>query len=98
MSDLPCKTPLLDLLRDVPEDARAEYEHSQFHHSLIPYGRLCSEAAAEIGQLREFLENMGIDSSAVLASEKIPVSDERKFPCPECHLKVGHVRGCANAV
>jgi hypothetical protein len=41
------KTPLIDLLRGVPEDAR---------HALadrhIPYGRFCHEAADEIDRLR----------------------------------------------
>ena len=50
MSSEAQQTPLLDLLRAVPTDARAEYEHGQFHHSMIPYGRLCADAAQAIAE------------------------------------------------
>ncbi len=52
VSDNACKTPLIDLLKSVPADARATYEHHPTAHSNIPYGRLCNEAAAEIERLR----------------------------------------------
>lgn len=39
------KTPLLDLLRAVPREARTWFEHSSTGHTHIPYGRLCHEAA-----------------------------------------------------
>lgn len=45
------QTPLIDLLRRVPHDARATYEHDATSHSMIPYGRLCHEAAKEIERL-----------------------------------------------
>jgi len=43
-----CDTPLIELLRNVPADARAEYEHSKFSHSNIPYGHLCHTAADKL--------------------------------------------------
>jgi hypothetical protein len=45
------KTPLKDLLRDVPKDGRDMYEHSPTSHHNIPYGRLIHEALAEIERL-----------------------------------------------
>ena len=45
------QTPLTDLLRQIPADARMTYEHSKFHHSLIPVGRLATEAAKRIAEL-----------------------------------------------
>lgn len=50
------KTPLLDLLRSVPADARVSYEHSPTDYSMIPAGRLCAEAADEIERLRAYGE------------------------------------------
>jgi len=50
--DNAAETPLLDLLRNVPTDARVVYEHNPTHHQYIPAGRLCAEAAAEIEKLR----------------------------------------------
>ena len=52
MSDQPAKTPLLELLRGVPQDARAVYEHHSTSHQFIPYGRLCREAADILDALR----------------------------------------------
>jgi hypothetical protein len=48
MSDEPKQTPLLDLLRGVPQDGRHIYEHEPTHSQSIPYGRLCHEAAAAL--------------------------------------------------
>ena len=50
-----CATPLDDLLRRVPSDARMTYEHDPHSHSMIPVGRLCAEALAEIERLRALL-------------------------------------------
>lgn len=47
----PCETPLVDLLRGVPSDARMVYESVSAAH-LIPVGSLCARAAAEIEALR----------------------------------------------
>ena len=49
------QTPILDLLRDVPEDARQVYEHDSMHSQNIPFGRLAAEAADEIERLRAAL-------------------------------------------
>lgn len=46
------QTPILDLLRDVPADARQVYEHDSMHSQNIPFGRLAAEAADEIARLR----------------------------------------------
>ena len=52
MSDQPAKTSLLELLRGVPQDARAVYEHHSTSHQFIPYGRLCHEAADILDAMR----------------------------------------------
>lgn len=46
-----CQTPLIDLLRSVPSDARQMIERGPCHHQNIPYGRLCTEAADAIERL-----------------------------------------------
>lgn len=48
------QTPLLDLLRAVPADARQVYEHGPTHSQNIPFGRLAAEAVAEIERLRAY--------------------------------------------
>ena len=50
------ETPLLDLLRDVPLDARLSYEHSPTYHQYIPVGTLISKAIGEIERLRAEVE------------------------------------------
>ena len=55
MSDTPGNTPLRDLLRSVPSDARATYEHDVYHTQSIPYGRMCQEAAGMIESLEHDL-------------------------------------------
>jgi hypothetical protein len=52
------QTPLLELLRGVPLDARVMYEHTPTSHQNIPAGRLCADAAAEIERLRDALDTM----------------------------------------
>ena len=52
------KTPLLDLLSGVPEEARAEHKESEFHSHYIPYGRLCKEAHDEIKRLTAELDEL----------------------------------------
>ena len=51
MSDT-TETPLLDLLKSVPADARMVYEHSPIESSSIPVGVLAKRAADEIERLR----------------------------------------------
>ncbi len=57
------ETPLLDLLRAVPADARMIYEHDAFHSANIPVGRLCAEAVQEIEALREDVADVGKDAA-----------------------------------
>jgi len=47
------QTPIIDLLRDVPADARQVYEHDSMHSQNIPFGRMASEAADTIEQQAE---------------------------------------------
>jgi hypothetical protein len=54
-SDGECQTPILDLLRGVPIDARMTYEVSPTHHHMIPVGRMCAQAAEEIVRVRDLL-------------------------------------------
>ena len=56
MSEGAAKTPLVDQLRAVPEDAVAWYMHGATSHSQIPYGRHCRDALAEIERLTEALD------------------------------------------
>lgn len=51
MSEGAAQTPITDLLRSVPADARMTYEHSPWAHSLIPVGRLCADALAYIERI-----------------------------------------------
>lgn len=48
-----CETPLLDLLRAVPADARLVYEHSPIHIQSIPVGVLAAKCVAEIERLTD---------------------------------------------
>ena len=52
----PTQTPLIDLLRNIPLDARLIYEHSPIHSQSIPVGRLAAESVAEIEALRKDAE------------------------------------------
>lgn len=47
-SDDACEVPLVERLRSVPSDARAEVEVGYCHQRYIPYGRLCHDAATKI--------------------------------------------------
>lgn len=47
-SDDACEVPLVERLRSVPSDARAEVEVGYCHHRYIPYGHLCHDAATKI--------------------------------------------------
>lgn len=47
------QTPIIDLLRDIPADARMVYEVTPTHHQSIPVGVLAKNAADEIERLRE---------------------------------------------
>lgn len=76
--DRACQTPLLDLLRAVPRDARATYEHHSTSHSFFPYGRYAHEAAdrivaleAECARLRRVAKPIGelrISAAEILAA------------------------------
>ena len=50
-----CQTPIIDLLRDIPADARMVYEVNPTHHQSIPVGVLAHQAADEIDRLRGLL-------------------------------------------
>ena len=55
MSDTPSETPLYDLLRRVPADARAVYENNPTDYTFIQYGSYCQRAADEIERLQHDL-------------------------------------------
>ena len=57
----PQKTPLVDLLRQIPPNHRTEWP-IQGGHSLCPIGRLAQEAADKIEELEEELEEARNDS------------------------------------
>jgi hypothetical protein len=56
-ADGACETPLVDLLNNIPADARMTYEHDPTHHSMIPVGVLARKAAAELARLSNELEH-----------------------------------------
>lgn len=49
------QTPILDLLRNVPRDARLIYEHPYLHSQSIPVGSLALRAADRIAELEKAL-------------------------------------------
>lgn len=59
-----CEVPLLELLRGVPKDARAWYEHNSTSHSHIPYGHLCHKAADMIEQLEREADDLDLERKA----------------------------------
>ena len=58
MNQPAAETPLLDLLRGVPEDGQTWYEHGPMHHQGIPYGSLCKRAADELEQKDERIKQL----------------------------------------
>ena len=82
-----CETPLLDLLDDVPEDARAWYEkgadlpdsktvdgiHSHMH---IPYGLLCRRAAATIRTEQNRAPEVSLEMYETVRRERDKLSRE----------------------
>jgi len=51
MSEQANKTPLLELLRDIPKGAHLQWEVGEFHHAMSPVGLYCHEAADRIKAL-----------------------------------------------
>ena len=49
------QVPLIQLLRAVPNDARAWYEHNATSHTHFPYGKMCHEAADRLDLQDELL-------------------------------------------
>lgn len=47
------QTPLIDLLKSVPIDARLGIDHDEFSSSFHPIGKHCHKAAAELRRLHE---------------------------------------------
>lgn len=65
------QTPLLDLLRSVPADARLSYEHSPIEYSMIPVGRLAAEAADEIERLCRALHEVAEEWAGAECGEPV---------------------------
>jgi len=62
MSDQQARqTPIIDLLRDIPADARMVYEVTPTHHQSIPVGVLAKKAADEIERLTDKIERLETD-------------------------------------
>lgn len=57
------QTPLIELLRNVPESARALHEISEYEHQNVPYGRLMNDAADEIERLRARVAELEADAA-----------------------------------
>lgn len=96
-----CETPIKDLLRDIPEDARLIYEHGPTHSQSIPVGVLARRAAARIHELEVALAEW---TSGRASTEPKPwentigrcwcqtcrpirLVDMRMVVCPECGNK-----------
>lgn len=81
MSDVPAKTPITDLLADVPADARVMYEHHSTYHQNIPFGWLAKEALDEISRLKAEMEKAEAERDAakedVKALERLMQGQER---------------------
>lgn len=58
MSDFACETPLIQLLRKAPRDARGVYENNPTDYSFIPYGIYCHRAADRIEELEARVEGL----------------------------------------
>jgi len=80
------KTPLIDLLRGIPANARLEWEDSPTSWHQAPVGRYCKEAAAELSRLRAENERLKsrlemcadtIQSLAAVARAKGVICNER---------------------
>lgn len=87
------QTPLVEQLNAVPNDARIEYEHSPTHYQLIPVGRMCRDAAAEIASLREQLEVMGSAAADQIdrLRERLDEANEALRLCNgTCDLAIKH--------
>lgn len=56
------QTPLIELLRGVPESARALREINEYEHQNVPYGRLMNEAADEIERLTARVAELEADA------------------------------------
>jgi hypothetical protein len=52
------ETPLIELLRDVPKDARLEIEVNPTHHKMIPVGVHCHRAAEKLAAARKAMEHL----------------------------------------
>jgi len=63
------ETPLIELLRDVPKDARLEIEVNPTHHKMIPVGVHCHNAAEKLTEARKNLD--GWMSRAEVAETKV---------------------------
>ena len=75
------QTPLTDLLREVPHNAVANYEHSLTESAHIPYGRLCHSACAEItrlcaelAELDQIAHRLALDLECLLLSTDNPAA------------------------
>jgi len=59
------ETPLIELLRDVPKDARLEIEVNPTHHKMIPVGVLCHNAAEKLAETQKNLDGWMLRAESV---------------------------------
>ena len=57
MDEKTTETPLIELLRNIPPEARYEWQVSKFHHAMSPIGDLCHRAADRITELEDALKS-----------------------------------------
>lgn len=72
MTEQTSKTPLSELLRRIPKDARLEWQTGEFSHAMAPVGLYCHEAAGWV-QAGELIERCFANGIEVEISP--PISD-----------------------
>jgi len=93
MSEKPSKTPLIDLLMDVPEDYRGEWETQWSEdgtpcgHAMAPIGRYCHEAADRIKALED--ENQDLNKIVRLSDYSIY---QERIKALEAEIKIWEER------
>ena len=67
-ASMACETPLVELLRATPVDARLTYEHSPTSHSMIPVGLYSHRAADQIAALEAERDTLAAEVAKLRAA------------------------------
>ena len=88
------QVPLVELLRSVPKDARAEIELGPCHHRFIPWGRHCHDAADAI----DAAEARGFAAGREEASAQLFAADNLADRVDVWHERAGSWADVENAL